>query len=126
MGTRARPASRMPGNRAVSALAPARVPKTASPAVLRERACKKALTPGTSTAASLAVSVVRWFSGDLVLLGGDVPDAGWLPGRQGWARRSATSVAPVGRRPAVAVPSATMQGQRASAHAGPELMCAAG
>ena len=53
-----------------------RVPKTASPAVLRERACTKDVTPGTSTAASLAISVVRQFSGDLVLLGGDVPDAG--------------------------------------------------
>jgi hypothetical protein len=47
------------GNRAVSALAPVTAPKTASPAVLRERACKKAVTPGTSTAPSLAISVVR-------------------------------------------------------------------
>lgn len=51
----------MPGNRAISALALAlvRVPKTTSPAVLRERVCKKALTPGTSTVASLAISVVQ-------------------------------------------------------------------
>jgi hypothetical protein len=62
-------------NGAASALAPVRVPKTASPAVLRERACKKAVTPGTSTALSLTISVWQ-FSGDLVLLGGDVPDAG--------------------------------------------------
>jgi hypothetical protein len=47
------------GNRAISALPLVRVPKTASPAVLRERACKKALTPGTSTVASLAISVVQ-------------------------------------------------------------------
>ena len=49
----------MPGNRAASALARVTAPKTASPAVLRERACEKAVTPGTSTAASLAISVVR-------------------------------------------------------------------
>jgi len=40
------------GNRAASVLAPVRAPKTASPAVLRERACKKAVTPGASIAAS--------------------------------------------------------------------------
>ena len=47
------------GNRAISALALVRLPEPASPAVLRERACKKALTPGTSTVASLAISVVQ-------------------------------------------------------------------
>jgi hypothetical protein len=59
VATWAQPASRMPGNRAISALALVRAPKTTSPAVLRERACKKALTPGTSTVASLAISVVQ-------------------------------------------------------------------
>jgi hypothetical protein len=33
-------------------------PKTASPVVLREQACKKAVTPGTSNTASLAISLV--------------------------------------------------------------------
>ena len=48
-------------NGAASALAPVRVPKTASPAVLRERACKKAVTPGTSAAVSLTISVWQFF-----------------------------------------------------------------
>ena len=46
---------------AASAKARVSAPKAASPAVLRERACEKAVTPATTPAARLAISVVGSF-----------------------------------------------------------------
>jgi hypothetical protein len=66
----------MPGNRAASAKARVTAPATASPAVLRERACKEGRDTRHQYRGELGDQRRPVTSGDLVLLGGDVPDAG--------------------------------------------------
>ena len=62
----------MPGNRAASAKARVTAPATASPAVLRERACKEGRDTRHQYRGELGDQRRPVTSGDLVLLGGEL------------------------------------------------------